>query len=196
MKSLRLNKEMRETILSNFVDKYVLANPAPTKPDVSESKLKNKIACKLQQHLYGKYENLIPKEFQNTSYHIKVKLPNESIANWDFGYDNVKGEHLYLLSTKESKVEYVFTDTDPFWLEYQQDIVVVKEYNTLKESYDKELRKFKDEVLQVLNSVNTTGQLVEVWPEAEPFLPKEIANPSTINLPSVNFAELNKVIAP
>lgn len=194
MKSLRLNKEMRETILSNFVDKYIVANPAPVKPDISADKLKNKIACKLQQHLYGKYENLIPKEFHNTAYYVKVQLPNESIANWNFG-TNENNDTIYLLSTKENKVEYVFTDTDPFWLEYQKDIVMVKEYNTLKEAYDKELRKFKDEVLQVLNSVNTTGQLVEVWPEAEPFLPKEIANPSTINLPAVNFAELNKVIA-
>lgn len=189
MKSLRLNKEMRQTILDNFVAKYVAANQAPTKPDVSGDQIKYKVARELQQKLYSQYENLIPKEFQNTSYRIKVKLPNDSIADWD-----EKDDRIYLLSTKENKVEYVFTESDPVWLEYQKELLFVKEYNKLKEVYDKELRKFKDEVLQVLNSVNTTGQLVEVWPEAEPFLPKEIANPSTINLPAVNFAELNKVI--
>lgn len=193
MKSLRLNKEMRETILNNFVDKYIKAKPAPIKPDVGGEQLKSKAARKVQQKLYGKYEDVIPKDMQYTAYYIKVQLPNESIADWEFGFDE-NDNRIYSLSTKENKVEYVFTESDPIWVEYQKELVVVKEYSKLKDEYDKELRKFKAEVKQVLDSVNTTGQLVEVWPEAAPFVPQEISNPSSINLPAVNFAELNKVI--
>lgn len=191
MKSLRLNKEMRDNILSNFVAKYLVANPKPTITR-SIDMLKSDIATKISNNLYGKYVELVPKDLLNTCNYLCVQLPNDSVAQFYFRVEG--GDCISLPSTKENKVEYVFTESDPMWIEYQVAAAKLKEENAVVEAHEKALSKFKGEVKQVLESVNTTLQLVEVWPEAAPFVPQEISNPSSINLPSVNFAELNKVI--
>ena len=191
MKSLRLNKEMRENILSNFVAKYLVANPTP-ELSLDEDNLKSEVAKSVQQKLYGKYAGLVPLEMLHTNRYISLKLPNDSLVQWYFlGED---GNYQYLPKTKESKVEYCLEKDDPIWIAYEVKRAIYKEQATAAEDHRKALNKFKNEVKQVLDSVNTTLQLVEVWPEALPFVPQEISNPSSINLPSVNFAELNKVI--
>lgn len=192
MKSLRLNKELRTTILESFTDKYVSSNP---KPEVGSATLaKFAAAIQVQKKLYGKYEGLLPEEFVNKSFNVKVQLPNGAVQHWNFGNDE-EGNTIYLLSTKESKVEYVFTDSDPIYAEYKKVVDDVKAQEAVYKEWRKGYDKFKSEVTQVLESVNTTGQLVEVWPESLPFIPQEISDPSKINLPSVNFAEINKVIS-
>jgi hypothetical protein len=45
-----------------------------------------------------------------------------------------------------------------------------------------------------LDTVNTTGQLLNVWPEAEQFIPSDVLDFSKINLPSVSFNDLNKAV--
>jgi hypothetical protein len=192
MKSLRLNKELRTTILNSFLDKYKSSNPEPEVGDVS--KAQQKAAINAQKAVYGKYEGLLPDEFVVKSNNIQVRLPNGSIQHWYFGYDE-EGDSIYLLMSKESKVKYVFTDNDSIYAEYRKVADTVKQQQTVYDEWEKGYQKFKSEVTQVLESVNTTGQLVEVWPESLPFIPQEISDPSKINLPSVNFAEINKVIS-
>jgi hypothetical protein len=191
MKSLRLNNQMRTDILNSFVEKYLAANPEPTV--VSIDNLQCKLAIQISDKIYSKYKGLVPDDLLNTRRYVKVMLPNESVASYYFGYDE-EGNSIYKISTTESKVEYVFTSDDPLWVAHLADLEAAKLVNTAYEEHNKALRKFKSEVKTVLESVNTTGQLVEVWPEALPFVPQNISNPSSINLPSVNFAELNKVL--
>ena len=82
----------------------------------------------------------------------------------------------------------------PEWVAYQKALNDAKVKNAAYEEHQKSLKKFTNELKQVLESVNTTGQLLEVWPEAAPFVPQEISNPSSISLPAVSFVELNKVL--
>ena len=57
----------------------------------------------------------------------------------------------------------------------------------------KERRNLNTEITTVLNSVNTTKQLIEVWPEVEKFLPAHIADPNTgIKLPALKVSRLNE----
>lgn len=192
MKSLRLNKELRTTILNSFLDKYKSSNPEPEVGSVG--KAKNEAAIKVQKKVYGKYEGLLPDDLINKAYYVSVQLPNDSVQHWNFGNDQ-NNETISLLTTKQSKVEYVFTEDDEIYSEYKKVADVVKQQQSVYDEWEKGYKKFKSEVTQVLESVNTTGQLVEVWPESLPFIPQEISDPSKINLPSVNFAEINKVIS-
>lgn len=192
MKSLRLNKELRSNILNSFLEKYKASNPEPEVG--SEANAKSLAARKVQQKLYGKYEGLLPKEFTIQASGISVQLPNGAVQTWFFGEDEENND-IYLLSSKESRVKYVFTADDPIYAEYRKVADEVAEQQIARKEWFKGYDKFKTEVQQVLESVNTTGQLVEVWPESEPFIPKEIHDPSKINLPAVNFAEINKVIS-
>lgn len=47
------------------------------------------------------------------------------------------------------------------------------------------------DVIQIIEGVNTTGQLLAAWPAVEKFIPAGVNNPNRINLPAVNFARLN-----
>jgi hypothetical protein len=192
MKSLRLNKELRNNILNSFLEKYKASNPEPKVG--SESEAKSVAARKVQKKLYGKYEGLLPKELTAESMGLTIQLPNGVVQSWYFGNDE-DGDSIYLLVSKESKVKYVFTADDPIYVEYRKVADDVSKQLITQKEWFKGYDKFKSEVQQVLESVNTTGQLVEVWPESEPFIPKEIHDPSKINLPAVNFAEINKVIS-
>jgi len=191
MKSLRLTKQLRENILESFVAKYKEANTPPQEPK-SERQLGQEFADKVHQKVYGKYLSLVPEYMFNLANAIRVQLPNDGVQ-WLYFGENEKGS-CKRPCTNESKIEYVFTDSDPIFLEYSNALNTCKVEVQQYQEYNKVLAKFKSDVSQVLESVNTTKQLVEVWPESEPFLPKEVSNPSSINLPAVNFAEINKVI--
>ncbi|AUR87220.1 hypothetical protein HYP58_gp74 [Vibrio phage 1.097.O._10N.286.49.B3] len=55
---------------------------------------------------------------------------------------------------------------------------------------------YRKDVENVVAGVNTTGQLREVWPEVEKFLPEALNNPSSgIKLPTVSIKALNAAIA-
>ena len=68
----------------------------------------------------------------------------------------------------------------------------VRAQRALVIAYDKEKANYEQDVTQVLDGCNTSGQLILVWEEVEKFLPKGVANPSIINLPSVNIAALSR----
>lgn len=71
----------------------------------------------------------------------------------------------------------------------------LKPHQDLVKEHNKVLRLYMEEVSQVLQGVNTSKQLLEVWPEVEKFLPKGTVNPSSITLPAVSIANLNAALA-
>ncbi len=51
------------------------------------------------------------------------------------------------------------------------------------------------EIKPILESFNTTKQLLDTWPSMEKFLPPNIANPEKgINLPALNLSRLEQKI--
>lgn len=191
MKSLRLTKQLRESILNSFIEKYKTANPEPALT-IDEYEIKCDLAEAIHEKVYSSFVGKIPEDMYSMSRCIKIMWPNESIASLYFR-DNASGEDRRI-STRVSKVEYVLTKDDTLYIDYQCKLELYRKEQSIYNEYQKNLSKFKSNISQVLESVNTTKQLVEVWPESEPFLPKEVSNPSSINLPAVNFAEINKVI--
>lgn len=113
--------------------------------------------------------------------------------DFSYNYTGVHSfEYTYKVSTSEAKVEYVFTEDDPLWVEYQTAKELTKAFNKEVEEHQATRKLYSEEVDQVLQGVNTTGQLLGQWPEIEEFLPSNIANPSKINLPSVSVKKLNE----
>ena len=192
MKSLRLNKEMRKNIVDNFLDKRDLKTPKPVKKGGALS-AKNNLANAIHNIVYGKYTTDLPDELVSTSHSILVQLPNETVDRVYFGKDE-DDKRIYKLSTKLGKVEYQLTADMPVWLTYLTEREEEKIFSKSVEDWASERSKFKDQVSQVVDSVNTTKQLIEVWPEAEVFLPDDIKDPSSINLPSINLASINEQV--
>jgi hypothetical protein len=190
-KSLRLNKSLRDSILKSIMNKYEEANPLPESELPTSVDLKVDLAEKIHKKVYGKYSINIPIDMVNTSNHIKVQYPNQSVVQLYFKYDENKG-YDYKISTKQSKVEYVLSEDDPLWLDFIAIKNKIDEFNNIIKGLVKDKKSYEEGVSQVLEGVNTTGQLLEQWPEVEDYLPQNISNPSKINLPSVSVSKLNE----
>jgi hypothetical protein len=55
--------------------------------------------------------------------------------------------------------------------------------------------RFKKEVWEILASVSSTKELLELWPEVEDLIPGYILNPSkVINLPAIPVSRINEAL--
>ena len=81
---------------------------------------------------------------------------------------------------------------------YNKAPKIVEKFYKLEEQHKDWLSSrssFKEEVTQIVYSVNTTKQLVELWPEAEQYLPAFANDPSEgINLPALKTSRLNSAL--
>lgn len=199
MKSLRLNRQMRDAIVKNFGEKRLQANPRPDETLTRES-----ISAELANYCHNKvYGGMslkgVPEDMLYFSDYIKVRFPKSE------GGDEDKIECLYFEkidkhnrerkpSTRLSRVEYDLTKSDEGYKKYKRDMKFFKKEQQEIKDYDADHSRYMQQVRQVVDAVNTTKQLLEVWPEAEQFIPEDIRDPSTITLPSVNIADLNNQV--
>jgi len=195
-KSLRLNKDLRASILNSIMNKYDESNPEPTSELPTLEELRGLLAENISDKVYGKYQlDNVPKELLNTDTGIKVQTPDGNVEYWNFPLiptGKYSNNYTYKVSTSESKVEYVFTEDDPLWMEYQEARELTKTFNKEVREHQATRKLYSEEVAQVLGGHNTTGKLLDEWPEVLPYLPKNIANPSSISLPSVSVKKLNE----
>jgi len=199
MKSLRLNQQLRDAIVNNFADKRSKAQPRPDETVTRES-LKKDLANSVYDSVYGEVDlSKVPEDMLNVEHYIKVQFPSSdpkeegTIESLSLGRDE-EGKAIYKPATRNSKVEYVLTKSDPLYKEYKRKQKLFKQEQEAIKEYDNDHKRYIQQVRQVVTAVNTTKQLLEVWPEAEQFIPDDIRDPSTITLPSVNIADLNSQI--
>lgn len=194
MKSRKLTVGIKDAIVSNFEMFWVKQNPKPS-VDKCLSSIKSDFGKSLREELYGKFDNKIPVEHMFLASEIKVQLPNESVGWFTFRDDTSDIIHLPMKRVDGVHISLVGQADNPHYVTYRTDLDTNKEQCAAIETWTNELNKFKNQVMEVLNSVSTTKQFVEVWPEAEKFLPPEVADPSNINLPAIaSIMELNKII--
>jgi len=87
---------------------------------------------------------------------------------------------------KDNAVDILFEPED--WdLHFAEVISLIKE----EEEYKKNLSEFKIEIKSIIESVSTTKQLVELWSNAEEFIPATLIDPNNINLPAINVSQIN-----
>ena len=61
--------------------------------------------------------------------------------------------------------------------------------------WEKSKKEFLEEITTILETVTTTGSLIQLWPEAEQYLPPFAADPSKgINLPALKTTRLNSLL--
>lgn len=189
MKSLRLNKELRGAIVEAVMEKWDNNHETPPEPECPNN-YKKVLAAELNEFIYSEKIQAVPSDLLNMNSNLKVQLPDGGIENWY--YPSEEGSYYgYLPGTKESKVEYVFTEKDKYWIKYQEFLKTQRKVREVHNEYIKARINYEDKVSQVVQGVNTTGQLLEVWPEVAPFLPKNLNNPSSIQLPAICTEELN-----
>lgn len=207
-KSIRLNSIIREQILENIRAAYLTNTPEPVLDNIPDfdymfddavikahtAKVQPIIdAAKKDPALknYIIYDSNIW-YFNKTGYRERVPLSGNKLL------PSTRQEALFNIKAfndgeKDHKVPTNIQKILKDQRNYYKD--TLKPHQDLVKEHNKVLRLYMEEVSQVLQGVNTSKQLLEVWPEVEKFLPKGTVNPSSITLPAVSIANLNAALA-
>lgn len=205
-KSIRLNITLRSEIVDNIRQAYEINTPCP--PHETKTDIKDKLVGIIEVIYREQSAALVAKA---TKSGINPKLFSESRSfqvyqgNYSFAYQYLKDKNCnneYLPVPVQGWV-YVNLDDesthkDPrITLAYKVYKAAIKT-ERVKQAAVKEWKLQRDnylsDVRNVIDGVNTTGQLLEQWAEVEKFLPVGIVNPSKIQLPAVSIERLNKFL--
>ena len=201
MKSIRLNKDIRTQIVANIKKAYLNNNTRPEVNDSRETDL-NEVILKHYNSKYKEafaaYEDPKLKPFINYSNYFCIRNDTGALTYIYFGNDE-KGNTIHRPTPKNSGAFIDLSNPDTKIPASIQKVIdankkIKKQCRKEREEqskYDLELSKYLSEIRQVLDGVNTSKQLLEVWPEVQKFLPEGINNPSKINLPAISIASLN-----
>ena len=208
LKSLRLNKGIRADILSNIMEAYSIENPAPVVNDNRGNNLEEVLLTWYKEFnadviaTYSTASDELKAFFKTSNYFYYAgggSRYNTVYFSGNNSDDDMEDkDKVYLPRSRDTFVNLDNPDTDiPDYVQAVLDAnskqakIIRKERNVLS-AYESEYDRYKQDIEQVLSSVNTTGQLTELWPEVEKFLPKGMSNPKMISLPAVNIALLNR----
>lgn len=183
MKSVTLTKSMRQDILVSIIDKWKEKNPKP-----KLEKAEHDFAIYLWDD-YFKKEKVkfkdVPREFMKLATSVKFCV-NGEVGQVNF----LDGEEMPCNweSRYNSPVLKTLTDSNKEYCKYKKVVDAHSEW--LEKG-----REVQVEATAILESVNTTRQLIELWEQCEPFLPAYIADPDkAIRLPAIQMSRLNERI--
>ena len=190
MKSIRLNKSIRDSIVHNVLQAWDEANPAPK---VVDAPSKNKLLDALYQE--WRKENQIDTLLScgmDTSYVNEETYVYLSVVDKDSG-TGIHYDYLTFLDSKGHKQKRIFKKNGVLQCDTSHPVYI--EWKKQKDAYTKDsevLNKHKQkrceyaaDVRAVLDSVNTTKQLLEAWPEIGEYIPNTFRDPSTMQLPAI-----------
>jgi len=177
MKSIRLSEVTRDQIISQMMDGYKEITPAP----ISKSDAANKAGIALWGVVYGRIKfSAIPQDFLVQSYRISAQFGG------DFVQFIMKSKMPATSTSYSPNPCKVFNKTPGFYKKYLAEVAAYEKWDAACDSFRSELRS-------ILYSVNTTKQLIDIWPECVKYLPQgSVDSIQTCNLPALKTAELNK----
>lgn len=192
MKSIRLNKTLRAEILANIEVAYIEANPTPHVTGALKNLLAN-----VEVTYRGQAQVLMDIFRKNAAERYICKLSdiyitvNGSTCTTRLKDSDGNVETLVDLNPEGHFRVYDKESVEPEYIQYLADKKVQRKQEADVATWKLQLTNYLRDVGHVLDGVNTTEQLLTVWPEAEGFLPSGIVNPSRIQLPAISIANLN-----
>lgn len=192
MKSVKLNKHIRERIIldikTKFLSEYTKKNgfaDMSALDAVIESKTKE-LGISLWIDIY-KLETIselqkIPKALLSVSRCLAVNV-------FDGPYVSINLPEQYICSRNvDVQIE------KNKWEDIKENFGLSK-LERLREKANDKANEFIPQVVGILDSVSTTKQLIELWPEVKEFIPSDALDPSTIRLPAICTASLNSKLS-
>lgn len=201
MKSIRLNQTIREKIKQNIQAAWEQANEMPKEIEYRET-FKGIIAQAVHTSLLKEQKELdkLAKRYPHLSHRL--------VQAGDYDHVRIHSDALdqYVdIKAKDLGIEYL--PSPAFALNFDRLVTDLSMEDLVKSkpAIDRAMRKarekvsdwelkrdrYMDQVNDVVCGVNTTKQLIEVWPEVVKFFPKGLFDPSHIQLPAVSVADLN-----
>lgn len=207
-KSIRLNKSLRAEIVNNIMSSYDAANPEPVRPEPKGGSIEDAVkSFFLNKHkkVIEEISNLSPNtlsmiDLLHKENHLSYK---SETGNWGcFYFSEDELEKFKIPYTFRHNAVINLSDPDQLTAPLRKALeakkkfekTTLKEYKQKYKDYDLERRNYIQQIQTVLDGVNTSNQLLEVWPEVEEYLPVGVVEPSKIQLPSVNIQTLNSAL--
>lgn len=187
MKSIKLSSatraEIKEALLSTFTKNYFKDTSFESVADLSDAA--NKAFRRGIQKSWLK-------AYGSWSFHIE-QIPKGLLSTASFKV-GVEDEPNLIKSMTDPKFPGKSSGVDILLTRKEHDEIFADflEIDSLRETFKIEIHKFGKEVAQVLESVTTTRQLVEVWPSIEQYIPEHLYNPDKrFNLPAIRVEDLD-----
>ena len=184
MKSVRLSNDMRVDILSSVLKEYtrnLLAGLGAEKEDDLRKAWQDeekRVLSGLWDKVYG--------------------YPTEEVPAWMLRDDNfsvaVEGLSVFRGACVEGKPGRKYgADIILTLVQHDELFAPMFELIAITDKFKEDVKQMKSEVNSILNSVNTTKQLVELWPAVEQYIPAYIADPDKgVNLPALLISRLDE----
>lgn len=167
------------------MDKYKEKNPLPVLPDGEHYWLAERVYERKYGHLQEVLDQ-VPESLLDMRNYILVRIGGTCIHP---NFRQVEGktrdrpfDDCYIDATEEEEREYKRVS--------KQDRKLIQAFDTAM----REQNTYREEVRDVLASVNTTKQLLELWPEVEEFIPGTLRDPSSIQRPAISVVSLNEAL--
>lgn len=190
MKSVKLTKDLKETILNNiriaFLQEHYKRLGYKDRDQVETLLIdaEQKLGIELWNRTYGGTETQrllkdIPKDLLSGCTSFRVNI----LTGGYYYYEMPKG-----YPTKPSGADLTMDKHE------YEDLLTKHGIDKLKndqESAGKKANEFMATVKGIFESANTTKQLIDLWPEVIEFIPQNLQDPSTIRLPMVCTTQLN-----
>ena len=200
LKSIRLNKNLREEIISNIEQAYVINSPAPKYSTNSE--LKADFIQVIQDEYLKQVAIIVTKAksvgidpglLQTTNYLTVFTDATNTFCNSYFR-DNMEEPQIRISTGAFIKLDQLedYPLIAKAYAKYKRAIKNERSAQTKHREWERSKNNYMSDVRNAIAGVNTTAQLLEQWPEVEKFIPETIVNPSKILLPVVSIAQLNK----
>jgi len=133
----------------------------------------------------------LPKEWLPESNRVRVMVEDQGVKEVRFGnmrpvpYEDFSGGYSHVTSIVSPESEY-----------FKAEALVEEAKEALRDfrrEVGQQEREASSKVLAVVNSVTTTGKLIEVWPEVQQFMP-EMAYSSSGGVPAEVIGSLNEYL--
>ena len=198
MSSIRLNKTTRADIVDRVMKAWQLKNKEPKR-------------YTRQQYTKDR-DALVREKILEESQELKAKAHKAGIAEEDLSLTSYR--KVVMSSSSDNRSQWtVYVDSNEaisrcgaLDLDLDHELMATirklrkkctnKRTQDAYKAWETKRINYRKDVENVVAGVNTTGQLREVWPEVEKFLPEALNNPSSgIKLPAVSIKALNAAIA-
>lgn len=189
MKSIRLNKQIRTEIVRNIIKAWEVENPKPECVKAPSKQMLLGVAYKEWRDSIGldaKIKLGLPTEILHTTSYVNLIVVNAEGKE-------IMYEGLHFRNEEERCERRIFkksgalklTTDSPAYVEWKKQHDLFIRQNEEFKKWDVKRADKALEIHAVLDSVNTTKQLLEVWPEIERFMPNGYVDPSKVQLPSI-----------
>jgi hypothetical protein len=149
-------------------------------------KRKCQLATDVLEHELGIYKKQfeeLPPEFFKKSMSMSVRF---GVGSYDLVLKEERSIPYHLRSRNYNYGECIHIP---------EDSVLYSTWNTFindEKNLEEDRNDFKVNAKAILNSANSTGQLLKVWPEAEPYIESGVVNTETMAL--VDMTKLNNYL--